>query len=85
MIKHLGEELVPFATSGFSRTPETPLPGETVTVRCRMDQTDLAPALELACEGSYCTLLGTTDDQRYYGSDYGERRHKHRSIELYRR
>lgn len=71
MIKHLGEELVPFETSGFSRTPETPLPGETVTVRCRMDQTDLAPALELECEGSYRTLLGTTDDQRYYSFSLG--------------
>lgn len=51
MLTHLGEALVPFEDDGFSRTPETPLAGESVTVRCRADGGSAAPLLIVETEG----------------------------------
>lgn len=66
MIKHLGEELVPFATSHFAREPEWPLAGEPVTVRCRIDQNTAIPHLTLEVDGEQRTLLPDEQDDRFF-------------------
>ena len=66
MIKHLGEELVPFAPSGFAREPEYPLAGESVAVHCRVDATGAVPTLTLRTAGGERSLAPTAGDGRFY-------------------
>ncbi len=71
MLKHLGEELVPFTPSGFAREPERPLAGEPVTVRCRVDFTGETPVLLLRAHGAERTLAPDTGDGRFYAFRLG--------------
>ena len=71
MLKHLGEELVPFESNGFAREPEFPRPGETVTVRCRVDFTKERPLMTLRDAAGERTLEGTTTDGRFYAFALG--------------
>ncbi len=71
MIKHLGEELVPFAPSGFAREPERPLAGQPVTVRCRVDLPGGTPALTLRACGGERMLAPTEGDGRFYAFALG--------------
>jgi len=71
MLKHLGEELVPFESNGFSRVPEYPLIGENVTVHCRVDFTTETPVLTLRTDGGEHLINGTTGDGRFYAFELG--------------
>jgi len=71
MLKHLGEELVPFESNGFAREPEFPRPGETVTVRCRVDFTKERPMMTLRDAAGERMLDGTTTDGRFYAFTLG--------------
>ena len=66
MIKHLGEALVPFATDGFDRQPETPLVGEPVMVACRVDGTGETPTLTLRTQAGETELTPEKGDGRFF-------------------
>ncbi len=71
MIKHLGEGLVPFEDCGFSRKPVLPLIGDEVTVCCRMDDHPAVPVLLWDDGAGERTILGQTEDGRYYAFSLG--------------
>lgn len=71
MLKHLGEELVPFESNGFSRNPEYPLIGEAVTVSCRVDFSTETPVLTLRTTGEEREIDSTTTDGRFYAFKLG--------------
>ena len=75
MLKHIGEGLTPFEDCGFSRTPEMPLIGEAVTVRCRVDDRDAEPVLHL-CAGPqervvYAVEKSRQGNRRFYSFAIG--------------
>ncbi|MDD3212983.1 MAG: glycoside hydrolase family 31 protein, partial [Eubacteriales bacterium] len=66
MIKHLGEQLVPFADSGFARTPEMPVVGEAVRVCCETRGAEEEPVLTLQTEADERSLRAAeTEASRY--------------------
>ncbi len=71
MIRHLGEQLVPFMDSGFARDPEMPLLGQAVTVRCRAENTADAPALLLRAQDGNREIAGQSADGRTYAFELG--------------
>jgi alpha-D-xyloside xylohydrolase len=71
MIRHLGEQLVPFMDSGFARDPETPLAGQAVTVRCRAENTVEAPVLTLRTQDGEREIAGQSADGRTYAFELG--------------
>ena len=66
MIKHLAETLVPFASDGFHTSPLHPLPGEGITVCCRLYGTTETPMLTLRTAQEERCIAGTTEDGRTY-------------------
>lgn len=71
MIKHLGEEPVPFEVSGFARVPELPLAGEAVTVYCRVDGLEAVPSLVLQAGGEERTLEARQERERFFSFALG--------------
>lgn len=71
MIRHLGEQLVPFQASGFERLPETPLIGQSVTVRCRAEGVETAPVLALCAADGERAVEGNSADGRTYSFTLG--------------
>lgn len=71
MIKHLGEELVPFVNSGFARIPELPLVGEEIKVFCRVDDSHAVPFLILHPGEQQHILAAHREREHYYSFDLG--------------
>lgn len=71
MLKHLGEALVPFEDDGFGRTPETPLAGQAVTVRCRADGGSAAPLLIVETAGGERVAAPAAADGNRYAFSLG--------------